>query len=302
MVKGIDIGDSCKFSLLAERFQQAMATAVHQEPIRLRPGEVGISPLNRQFSIQHVHSTILSSFIRDGHDPNRTQVGICREVRDPQKRLHLENHNKALAANSPLMPSVRDNAISYEGLSTTHYNVALRLVDECRVSSAGDLAAAKVRQESLANAAHHGHKWIVLPESTTDETAKEICAWRNQDQNENMALADGEFVRMASVAVRQFLASNGAASSSSMVNMPLSLIVQSALRQTTVKVQPAIMGPFCRFVCQLAQEGKLDLVDEYLAWWSAAVDPQQIAVPHTHSSIGWQSASPWRIWPDSAWQ
>ena len=172
MVKGIDTGDSCKFSLLAERFQQAMATAVHQAPICLSPGEVGISPLNRQFSIQHVHATILASFIRDGHDPDRTQVGICREVRDLQKRVHLENYNKALSANSPLMPSVRDNAISYEGLSTTHYNVALRLVDECRVSSAGDLAAAKVRQESLANAAHHGHKWIVLPESTTDETPK----------------------------------------------------------------------------------------------------------------------------------
>ena len=133
MVKGIATGDNGKFSLLAERVQQAMDTAIHQDPVHLKPGEVGISPLNRQFSIKHVHSTILSSFIRDGHDPNRTQVGICREVRDPQKRLHLENHNKALAASSPLMPNVEERAIQYECLGSSHYNAALHLSQKCRV-------------------------------------------------------------------------------------------------------------------------------------------------------------------------
>ena len=65
-----------------------------------------VSPLNLQFSIKHVHFAILTSFIGDGHDPDRAAVGICRKVRDPQKRLHTENHNKTLAANSPLMPNV----------------------------------------------------------------------------------------------------------------------------------------------------------------------------------------------------
>ena len=92
-------------------------------------------------------------------------------MRDPQKRLHLENYNMALAANSPFMPSVEGGAMRYKCLASTHYNVALRLAEEYRLSPAGDLAAAKVRQESLAISAHQGHKWIVLPESTTDETA-----------------------------------------------------------------------------------------------------------------------------------
>ena len=105
-----------------------------------------------------MHFTLLTPFLTDGHDPSRAAVGICLEVSDPQKRLHLENHNMALAANSLLMPSVEAGTILYECLASTHYNVALRLVEECRLSPAGDLAAAKVRQESLANAAHQRHK------------------------------------------------------------------------------------------------------------------------------------------------
>ena len=44
------------------------------------------------------------------------------------------------------MPSVEEGAIMYECLASTHYNVALRLVEKCWFSPAGDLAAAKVRQ------------------------------------------------------------------------------------------------------------------------------------------------------------
>ena len=73
-----DIG---KFTLLAERMQQAIDTAIHKEPVHLKPSLVGVSPLNRQFSIKHVHLWILQSFLSDGHDPNRPAVGICREVR-----------------------------------------------------------------------------------------------------------------------------------------------------------------------------------------------------------------------------
>ena len=42
-----------------------------------------------------------------------------------------------------MMPSVDVGAIQYDGLGNTYYNVALRLVDEFRVSPAGDLAAAQ---------------------------------------------------------------------------------------------------------------------------------------------------------------
>ena len=119
MVKGVSIlsrhmsvgEDIGKFTLLSQRVKQAMDTAIHKEPVHLKPSVVGVSPLNRQFSIKHVHFTILTSFIGDGHDPDRAAVGICREVRDPQKRLNLENHNMALAASSPLMPSVEKGAI-----------------------------------------------------------------------------------------------------------------------------------------------------------------------------------------------
>ena len=68
MIKGLSLlsrhmsacEDIVKFTFLAERVQQAIDTAIHKEPVRLKPSLVGVSPLNRQFSIKHVHVTILS--------------------------------------------------------------------------------------------------------------------------------------------------------------------------------------------------------------------------------------------------
>ena len=47
---------------------------------------------------------------------------------------------------------------------------------------------------------------MVLPESLTDAQKKDVTVWRNQDQNENQALTDGELIRMCLVAVQSYLA------------------------------------------------------------------------------------------------
>ena len=269
--------DPSKFGRLAERVRGAMALAVHPAPMRIPPSSVGISPKNRLFSAHQVHNTILVSFNKDGHDPDRPHVGVCCEVRDPGARKALEDYNKSLAQNSTLMPKVEDGVIQYEGLACSHYNTALRLVHEARLSPAGDLAALKHERPGLADAASLGHWWIVLPESLSESLKKDICTWRNQDQNENQALSDGELIRMAKLAVHQFMAKAG----SGKVDLPLQHICTAACLATPLKLNPTVMGSFCKFVCQMASEGKMHLVEEFLQFWSASVDPRKIAIPHT---------------------
>ena len=103
-----------------------MSQALYPHAIRIAPGAVGVSPLNRLFSAHQVHNTILRSFLEDGFGEERAQVGICCEIRTPAKRLALQTYNETLSATSPLLPSVDPGAIEYEGLANTHYNVALR--------------------------------------------------------------------------------------------------------------------------------------------------------------------------------
>ena len=63
--------DPSKLALLAERVKGVMGKAVYPDAKRISPHEVGVSPLNRLFSVHQVHNTILKSFVKEGHDPSR---------------------------------------------------------------------------------------------------------------------------------------------------------------------------------------------------------------------------------------
>ena len=228
--------------------------------------------------MHQVHNTILKSFLTDGHDPGRPHIGVACEVRDPTARKSLEDYNKGLANSSPLMPRVEEGSLCYEGLACTHYNVALRLVHEARFSPSGDLAKLKDEDPTLAETASMGHLWIVLPENLAESLKKDVCAWRNQDQNENQALTDGELVRMAKVAVDRYLSMAGAGAQ---VDLPLASITTAATLATPLRLNPQVMGAFCKFVCQMTAEHNSSLVNEFLDFWSANVDPRHIAIPHS---------------------
>ena len=271
--------DPSKLALLAERVKGAMGKSVYPDAKRLSPQEVGISPLNRLFSVHQVHNTILKSFVKEGHDPSRPQVGICCEVRDPAKRKSLEEYNMSLSQSSPLMPKTEPGVIQYEGLACTHYNVALRLVSNSAYSPNADLAKLKDERPSLAEASSLGHHWVVLPEDLSDSLKKDVSVWRNKDQNENQALTDGELIRMAKEAVGKYLEN---ASPGQALQVPLASITTAACLGTPLKIQQAVMGSFCKFVCQMATERHLPLVNEFLQFWTSCVDPKEIAIPHTY--------------------
>ena len=83
--------DPSKLALLAERVKAVMGKSVYPDAKRISPHEVGVSPLNRLFSVHQAHNTILKSFVKEGHDPGRPQVGICCEVRGPRSARPWRN-------------------------------------------------------------------------------------------------------------------------------------------------------------------------------------------------------------------
>ena len=90
--------DPSKYKLLSQKMAAVMKKAMYPTAMRISPHAIGISPLNRLFSVRQVHNTILRSFVQDGFSEDRPQVGICCEVRDSAKRRSLQHFNEELAA------------------------------------------------------------------------------------------------------------------------------------------------------------------------------------------------------------
>ena len=112
--------DPQKVHRLAKRYELALSQAVNEQAQQIDPRALGVSPRNRLFSIQRLHSVIIRSYAKDGHDPSRPLVGICREVTDPAKLASLIDHNQGLSDSSPLMPPTYKNLMGYEVAACNH--------------------------------------------------------------------------------------------------------------------------------------------------------------------------------------
>ena len=136
----------------------------------------------------------------------------------------------------------------YECLDSTHLNVSLRLGKANAPSPEGDLAALRRTDESFNEACERGHWWIVLPGNMAEALKVDVCTWRNQDQNENQPITDGEILRLAEQTV---LAFQDACKGIVGVSMTLGEVVKGTCLRTPLRLNPLVIGGFARFVCQM---------------------------------------------------
>ena len=122
--------DPTKLLKLGRMYKEAMTLEIYKEPRPLKPHALGVSILNRQFSVQQCHTVIIPSIEKHSHVDDRTPFGICVWIRDPEKLKRLIDHNVKLSAGSRLMPTVHTDVMTYECLDCSHYNVVLRIGDE----------------------------------------------------------------------------------------------------------------------------------------------------------------------------
>ena len=89
--------DPVKAVKMGKRFNEAMTLALNPEPSLVDPRLIGISPVNRLFSVMQCHNGILKGIIKDGHDPTRRAPGILAEVNEPLEIKALGDHRRNLA-------------------------------------------------------------------------------------------------------------------------------------------------------------------------------------------------------------
>ena len=75
--------DPVKAVKMGKRFNEAMTLALNPEPSLVDPRMIGISQVNRLFSVMQCHNVILKGVIKDGHDATRPALASLPKPMTP---------------------------------------------------------------------------------------------------------------------------------------------------------------------------------------------------------------------------
>ena len=264
-------GSSVATVRLAQRVEEALQRSLNKEPKQILPQKILVAPQNRNGAppnVQHVHKTILQSFLTQGYDYSRPPVGICVEVKSVEGRRKLLEHNKKFI--SPLMPPLAEDAVLYGSIACTHLNTALRFLASGKPSPAGDLSGLVDQQPNLKEAVLVGHKWWVLPEDTEPDLLRDISNWRNTDQAENQTAHEMEILQLVATAARDL------AKKSEFV--AVRDIIAKASRQVALKQSQILIEILSKLYVSILASGASELVNELIEFHSQEVNPSEVSV------------------------
>ena len=265
--------DPLKINKLAQRVEAVLQTCLNSEPRQIDPRALLVAPANRDGSspnVQHIHKGILASFIKNGFDRSRPAVGICVQVRSSEGKAALIEFNKRFSKGNELLPPIDEDLVMYGTLASSHLNIALRLLRHQSPSTA-DLQNQLVEGTSLNEVVQNGHRWWVLPESTSKKAQVEVSLWRNQDQNENQCLHELEILRgVISVCEDMSLVRSSGS---------LGEIISKVSSRTPAKIGGATIDGLARYYMMHLKEGTTYLAEELQDFHSAKVNPRELTVP-----------------------
>lgn len=233
--------DALKVGKLAQRVEGTLATCLNTEPRQIDPRALLVAPANRDGAtpnVQHIHKGILASFLKNGFDRQRPQVGICVQVKSSEGKAKLLEFNKRFSKGNELLPPIDEDLALYGTLAGSHLNIALRLLRHQSPSTV-DLQNQVVEGSSLYEVVHNGHRWWVLPESTSHTAQVEVSLWRNQDQNENQCVHEVEILRGVISTCQEMSISRS--------SLPLGEIIHRASHRTPAKIGGTILEGLTKY-------------------------------------------------------
>jgi hypothetical protein len=270
--KPSEISDTGKLLKLAQRVEKALREQVlFKEPKQLDPQSVLVSPKNRDGAppnIQYIHFGLLKNFITKGFDTTRPMVGICVQYTSPEGKAMLIEHNKRFS--SSLLPPVDEDKAMYGSLAGSHLNIALRLLQRGCNSPAGDVRTLCDSDPSLKDAATHGHRWWILPESLATEIQVDISLWRNADQNENQGTHEIEILGTI-MATAELL-------KKTQKKVILGDLVAKAGKRSPAKIMPLVLNTLAKFFVQFLETDDMHLLKEIVDFHSVKVNPRELVV------------------------
>ena len=266
--------DAFKVGKLAKRVEGVLNTCINKDPRVIDPRALLVAPANRDGAspnLQHVHRGILSSMAKAGFDSTRPQTGICVQFSSAEGKKRLLEYNRAFSKGNELLPPIEEDMALYGTLAGTHLNIALRVLRHGVPSPAVDVQAIVEPGSSLHDAVHHGHRWWVLPESTSHEDQVMVSLWRNQDQNENQASHEVEILRGIISTCQEMSISRS--------KMPLGEIIAKAAHRSPARLGDRTLTGLAKYYIKHLENNSQDLLEELQQFHSATVNPREVQVP-----------------------
>ena len=271
------LGASCdafKAGKLAKRVETTLSACINKEPRVIDPRALLVAPANRDGAspnLQHVHRGILTSMAKAGFDSTRPQVGICVQFTSPEGKRKLLEYNRKFSKGNELLPPIEEDLALYGTLAGTHLNIALRILRHGVPSPAVDVQALLEPGSSLHDVVHHGHRWWVLPESTSHASQVEVNLWRNQDQNENQASHEIEILRGIISTCEELSITRS--------KLALGEIISRAQHRSPQRLGDRTLTGLAKYYTRHLESNSQDLADELQQFHSAKVNPREVQVP-----------------------
>lgn len=266
--------DALKVGKLAQRVEGILGTCVNSEPRAIDPRALLVAPANRDGAspnLQHVHRGILASFLKAGYDRSRPQVGICVQYRSSEGKQKLLEYNRRFSKGNELLPPIEEDMVMYGTLAGTHFNIALRILRHGVPSPVGDLQALLESGSSLTETVMQGHRWWILPESTSHQSQVEVSLWRNQDQNENQASHEVEILRG--------IVSTCEEMSITRSKLTLGEIISRAQHRSPARLGDRTLTGLAKYYIKHLENNSMYLVEELQIFHSMTVNPREVQVP-----------------------
>ena len=246
------------------------------QPRHVHCSQILTAPANRDGAspnVQYIHHTLLKNFFQKGFDGTRPAVGVLVKISTPEYKQQVLERNRKFSQGNPLMPPIYDEKIEYASLAASHLNIALRCIYSNTPSPVGNLESLAVEGTSLHNVIEHGHRWIILKETTPHREQLDVSLWRNADQNDNQQVHEIEIVRSIDMAARELAVVTS--------RVLLGDLVSKTTQRSPNKIKDSVLVALAKYYISFVTNSRKDLVGELLHFHAATVNPRELVLPHT---------------------
>ena len=123
--------------------------------------------------------------------------------------------------------------------------------------------------KELVTAVDRGHFYYILDELTTDEEAKLLAEWKNQDQNQNNPTTQSQLIAIVLECFDELKKQQSVTGS-----IKLSQIIAKVDKNSLIKMTPTVIGYLAKFVQGLGHE----YIIEWMDYVACEVNPKELTI------------------------
>ena len=245
---------------------------MNNKPINCDPDEIGADVCNRGGSptnIMMCHSVLAPSFLKDGFDPEKPSIGVCRSYHnDPEKKEELIQWNRKFSDGDDRYPAIFPAKMDKGSLACTHVATTSRMFKQGMTTQDGLCCIVPPDDTHLQDLIRVGHLWWVLRSDCPDDVASEISIWYNSSNNSSQVSHEMEHIKHIQRVCRKEMQTSNA--------LVISTVMSKTMNALRVKSAGQTLLHLVKYVIL---QGCTDMIDMLCMFHASEVNPNELTVP-----------------------